>query len=133
MRKHFGIWVFSMAISLYSIIGFSQVGGMFGSEDKEIDFLKSTSKPTLIIFSANWCPPCRAAKKFLEKPENKILLKKFKVEKYDFDVDKNMKKKYNITKVPTFILIDKNHEIQQRSIGISNNFSSLKKMLNFRN
>ena len=126
MRRHFGIWIFSITVSLYSIIGFSRAGGF------DFDFLRSVEKPKIIIFSADWCAPCKSAKTFMQQPENKHLLANFDVEKYNFDVDKTMKKKYNITKVPTFILINNNREVQ-RYVGIGNNFQGLRKILNVRN
>jgi hypothetical protein len=54
------------------------------------------------------------------KEDSKIknLLSHYDVEIYDYDLDKDMRTKYNVTKIPTLIVI-KNEEEQDRRIGIA--------------
>ena len=61
---------FGLYISLHSLIGFSQTGGLFSGS--EMDFLMSKKPAKLIIFSADWCGPCHSKK----SNERKRVLKK---------------------------------------------------------
>jgi len=48
----------------------------------------------------------------------KNILSHYDVEIYDYDLDKDMRTKYNVSKIPTLIVI-KNEEEQDRRIGIA--------------
>lgn len=86
----------------------------------EIEFLKSQMKPRIVIFSANWCLPCRMFHKWAEQDLTiKRLLSNYEVEFYDYDLDKMMRTKYNVTRIPTFIIIE-NEEEKARRVGLSN-------------
>ena len=73
----------SFYISIHSLLGFA-------SEPRRMDFLMKTKPKTkLVLFSANWCLPCKMINKWIQ--EDKIikdLLSKYDIEHYDFDVDK---------------------------------------------
>lgn len=61
----------------------------------------------VIFFHANWCPTCKAANLEFEKnhdeiPAGVVLFKT------DYDSEKDLKKKYNITYQHTFVLVDEN-------------------------
>ena len=105
----------------------------FGKEPTRMEFLK-TSKPTevktkLIIFSANWCLPCRMIHKWMvEDKIVKNLMSNYDVEHYDFDADKNERKKYNINKIPTMIVIQEGEE-KARKIGIGSGKKGLESFL----
>ena len=55
----------SLIISLFALKGFSQADGFFGGN--EMDFLMSKKPAKLIIFTADWCGPCKAAKKAMKE------------------------------------------------------------------
>lgn len=119
MNKYFTILAFSLIISFYSLSGFAQWGtGMFtGSND--LDFLKAQEKPTLIIFHANWCLPCKMVNKWVQEDiKIKNLIENYDVEHYDYDLDKMMRTKYNVRKIPTLIVIQ-NGEEKARKVGIA--------------
>lgn len=116
---------FGLYISLYSLIGFSQTGALFSGS--EMDFLMSKSRPQLIIFSADWCGPCQEAKKAMkENVALKRIIDSYEVVKYNFDVAIPMRRKYNVNRVPTFIVVSDGEEIR-RQVG----FNSIDKLKSF--
>ena len=104
----------SFLISFYTLMGFNQT--LISSE---IEFLKSQMKPRIVVFSANWCLPCKMVHKWMEQDSTiKKLLSHYDVEIYDYDLDKAMRTKYNVTRIPTFIILE-NEEEKDRRVGIS--------------
>ena len=64
------------------------------------------SLPTLIIFSADWCPSCLKAKNDINNNlELSEAVKNYYVVTADFDVDKDLVEGYNIKSIPTFVII----------------------------
>ena len=63
----------------------------------------------LLEFSATWCGPCKIQKPIIE--ELKELKDLFDINIIDVDENTEMAEKYNITAVPTIIILDnhKNH------------------------
>ena len=107
-------------ISAYALLG-------FGREPSRIEFLMSKSRPQLIIFSADWCGPCQAAKKAMqENVPLKRIVDSYEVLRYDFDVAIPMRRKYKVDRVPTFIVVADGEEIR-RQVG----FSSTDKLKTF--
>tara|TARA_B100001094_G_C17727781_1_gene575085 strand:- start:21 stop:389 length:369 start_codon:yes stop_codon:yes gene_type:complete len=114
----------TLAIGLY-ISAYTLLG--FGSEPSRIEFLMSKSRPQLLIFSADWCGPCRAAKKAMkENVDLKRIVDSYDVVKYNFDTAIPMRRKYNVDRVPTFIVVSDGEELR-RQVG----FSSESKLKNF--
>tara|TARA_B100001094_G_C17406376_1_gene428060 strand:- start:36 stop:416 length:381 start_codon:yes stop_codon:yes gene_type:complete len=115
----------SLIISLLTLKGFSQADGFFGGN--EMDFLMNKKPAKLIIFTADWCGPCKAAKKAMQQDINlKRMLDSYEVVRYDFDLAMPMRRKYNVKKVPTFIIVTEDEEVK-RQVG----FSSIDKLKNF--
>lgn len=84
------VLLISFAISLCSIYS-------FGGEEY---------KPTLIVFSADWCTFCHKAKRDMENDkELSETIKKYLIVNADYDVDKDLVEGYNITKIPAFVVI----------------------------
>lgn len=91
LRRHFGV-VLLLVASLFSI-----AHPLCAEEEV---------KPTLVVFSADWCAYCQKAKKdMVQEKDLKAALEKFNVIEADFDVDKELVKKYNIRSIPTFVII----------------------------
>tara|TARA_B100001564_G_C20190184_1_gene468043 strand:- start:95 stop:487 length:393 start_codon:yes stop_codon:yes gene_type:complete len=128
MNKYYTICAaISLYISAHSLVGFAQMGGMY--DGKELDFLvKNTPpRPKLIIFSADWCLPCKVARKEMRENMNlKRIVDTYEVVKYDFDKNVVEKKKYNVNKVPTYIIEAEGIEVR-RQIG----FGGTKKLIDF--
>ena len=60
-------------------------------------------KTQMLYFGATWCSPCKKMKQLFKDPEVKKELDRLDFRMYDIDIDNEMKRKYNITKVPTTI------------------------------
>jgi thioredoxin-like negative regulator of GroEL len=68
----------------------------------------------LIIFSADWCPSCIVLKNFIENNSQEI---KYDYQIIDIDQHKDIKRKFNITRIPTSIIISENGKEISRLIG----------------
>lgn len=120
MDTYFRNMAFTLLISLYTLIGFSNA-----AQPRDMEFLKTQMKPKLIIFHANWCLPCKMINKWMhEDREIKNIISHYEVEHYDFDIDKSMREKYNVNKIPTLIVIVDGKEVARR-VGISTGKSGL--------
>lgn len=60
-----------------------------------------------LYFSADWCQPC----KILGPIMDQVVKQGVKVNKINVDYDVTMTKQYNVTSVPTVILVDNGNEI----------------------
>jgi thioredoxin 1 len=84
------------------------------NNDEKLNEAINNEKPTLVLFSAEWCGPCKVLKPTLEKVENELS------ESYDFvkadisEVEENTKK-FNIRNIPTCILTKEGKEIARFS------------------
>ena len=61
-----------------------------------------------IYFSAEWCQPCKALGPIMEQ-----VAKQVPVNKVNVDYDVSLSKQYNITSVPTVVLVDNGVEKAQ--------------------
>ena len=64
-----------------------------------------TGKTVVLFFHAGWCPTCKSADKDFtsrigEIPSNLVVVK------VDYDTEKDLKKKYNVTYQHTFVQVD---------------------------
>ncbi len=124
MNKYY---VFCAALTFY-ISMWTLVG--FGVGPKRMDFLMSNEPKTrLIIFSADWCLPCKVARKEMRENDSlKEMLENYEVVLYNFDIAIPARRKYNVTKVPTYIIEKDGVEIR-RKIGFGGT-ARFKKFLN---
>ncbi len=75
-----------------------------------LDTAVAENKTVVLFFHANWCPTCKTAdvditENLSDIPENVVVLKT------DYDSEKELKKKYNVTYQHTFVQIDQNKEM----------------------
>ncbi len=78
--------------------------------------LKS-GKPTLLDFSADWCPPCRITAPILEKLRDEYR-GKVNIFTANADYERELVQKYGAEWYPTFIFFDKNGEEVMRIQGL---------------
>lgn len=78
----------------------------------------------VVMFSASWCSPCKQAKPVFEQTAKTIAESKnensdvyFQI--VDIDENRTMAEDFNITGVPTFMLIKDNEEVA-RLVGAAN-------------
>lgn len=69
----------------------------------------------MVIISAVWCPDCLIMKKELKKIKEKY--PDINYMEYDYDMDENIIKKYNVSNTLPLIIIEKNNEEVFRSSG----------------
>ena len=118
------VYMCSFLISCIALNGFAID---FLSSKKTVDF--RSSQKELIIFSATWCPPCKVVKKELADSNSELskVVSTFDTTKYDYDLDRNEFNRYNVSRVPTFVVSDKNG--QRRMVGIGRGIKDLIKFL----
>lgn len=72
----------------------------------------------VLKFGAIWCKECIVMRPMWEEIESEI--PELNNEYYDLDESPEIKTKYNITKAPTFIFLDKNNGEILRLVGPQN-------------
>lgn len=58
-------------------------------------------QPVLLDFSASWCKPCRS----MEPVIDELIAKGYRVRKLDFDRDRELARKYQVSKIPCFVML----------------------------
>lgn len=71
----------------------------------------------VLMFSAAWCGPCKQAKPIFKQLSESISDVQFEV--VDIDEDRAMAQDYNVTSVPTFMVIENDEEVS-RLVGAQN-------------
>lgn len=71
--------------------------------------------PVLLDFWAEWCPPCKMLSPIIDELADEYK-DKIKVAKVNTDEDKELAQKFNISSIPTLILIN-NGEIVKQQVG----------------
>lgn len=70
----------------------------------------------VIKIGADWCPECLIMKPMWQEIENEF--SDLKTEYFDYDKNEDLRKKYAIKHVPSFIFLDKNGDEFLRKEGI---------------
>jgi thioredoxin-related protein len=79
---------------------------------------KNTNKDILLLVDAKWCGYCIKFKdEVLSEEEVKNKIKEYVVCSLDYKSNMDIIKKYNIRKLPTYILIDKDENIIKEGYG----------------
>lgn len=94
--------------------------------DEQLNETIQSGEKTLVLFSADWCGPCKIIKPSLEKLEEE-LSDKIKIVKTDVGESENSAKKFNIKNIPTCVIIEGEKEIARFS-GVKND-EQIKKFL----
>jgi thioredoxin-related protein len=104
------------------IISIVKMGpGEVETYEDALDLSKSTNTKIFVYFGADWCGYCVKMKNttFKDKDVEKHLAKNFVVLKIDVDDKKfkDIKEKFKIKTLPSFLIIDKNENAIKRSSG----------------
>ena len=71
----------------------------------------------VVMFSASWCTPCKQAKPVFQKLNESVSNVQFEI--VDIDENRQMAQDFNVTGVPTFMLIENDEEVR-RLVGAQN-------------
>ena len=71
----------------------------------------------IVMFSASWCAPCKQAKPVFQQIKESVSDVQFEI--VDIDDHRDMAQDFNVTGVPTFMLIEDNEEVK-RLVGAQN-------------
>jgi len=77
---------------------------------------KNPENKTILYFYAPWCPTCRAFDNEL-KTENDQIPENVVIIQVDYDSEKELKKKYNISTQHTLVQLDQNGEEITKWVG----------------
>ena len=85
------------------------------TEDDFDEVVLNSETPVLIDFYADWCPPCKKLSPIVEEVASENSNVKFV--KINVDYSESLAIKYNISSIPTLVLIKEGKEVD-RSIGL---------------
>jgi thiol:disulfide interchange protein len=93
--------------------------------EKSVLVDKQAKRLTVLFFTADWCVLCQEA-----KPRLKELPPNVEVKELDFDEHfDGLVLKYNIHRLPTFVVLDENGQEIERCFAITTLLSALKLLL----
>ena len=82
---------------------------------------KTSNKNILLLVDAKWCGYCtRFKEEVLSEEEVKNKMKEYVVCLLDYKSNHDVIKKYNIKKLPTYMLIDKEENVLKEGYGYQN-------------
>ena len=82
----------------------------------EFNNIIKDSKPTLVVFFATWCGPCKMMHPILEKLKEKIG-DSASIIKVDVDKNQELSAQFRVQSVPTLIIF-KDGEVKWRAAGV---------------
>ena len=78
--------------------------------------IPTNGKPTIVDFSATWCPPCRQLKPIFERLEKEF---EGRINFITIDVDNNpeLSQSYQVSSIPMLLFLNKDGQIQNTIVG----------------
>jgi thiol-disulfide isomerase/thioredoxin len=117
MKKLFRLFLFAIGMVLTSAI-FSTSVFAAQSNYTEVEFnqLQKEGKSILVVVHAPWCPTCRAQAPIINELLSENEFKEINALRVDFDSQKDILKKLNVSKQSTLIVFKGGKEVA-RSTG----------------
>lgn len=124
-----GTWVILAVLVVAAVIGWRSLGpksalaGWTSDWDAAAEQSRVTGKPPLVLFTADWCPPCKTLKAELNRADVRSFLKDnytlVVVDLTDRGGPNNARARdYGVRGIPTLILYDANGREQARTFGM---------------
>ncbi len=82
--------------------------------ESNFDEVTNTNKTILIDFFANWCGPCKMLAPIIEELASEA--QDYEVYKLDVDECTEIARKFNITNIPTLVVV-KNGNVVKQAVG----------------
>lgn len=81
--------------------------------------IPTNGKPTIVDFSATWCPPCQQLKPIFERLEKEF---DGRINFIKVDVDENpaLAQNYQVQSIPMLLFLNKDGQVQNTIIGFQN-------------
>lgn len=83
------------------------------TKENYITEVDDSDKPVLLDFWADWCPPCKMLSPIIDELAEEYK-DKIKIAKIDTDADGELAQKFNISSIPTLVLLNKGEVIKQQ-------------------
>lgn len=90
----------SMLTALVAVVLLALLPLLLGCENPQSNPNRGRIRPKVIVFTASWCVPCRAAKPILVRIEAAGV----EVQVVDIDANPELARKYGVTSVPTYFV-----------------------------
>jgi thioredoxin 1 len=113
------------ALALSAVFSFGSLASAMDKkpfDQKAFEAAQAQGKPILVEVSAPWCPVCKTQAPILSKLRNDARFKELVSFEVDFDSQKDLLRKFNVTKQSTLIVFKGNQEAG-RSTGDTNSIS----------
>ncbi|SUC10488.1 thioredoxin family protein [Pasteurella canis] len=82
-------------------------------EQASFDAALQTNKPVLVDVYADWCPTCKRQLSILEPMLQEEQFNDYSVFKVDYDQQKEVLKRFNVTRQSTLILFNEGKELRR--------------------
>lgn len=117
MKKLFRSFLFTIGIVLTSAIYSTSVfAALSNYTEVEFNQLQKEGKSILVVVHAPWCPTCRAQAPIINELLSENEFKEINALRVDFDSQKDILKKLNVSKQSTLIVFKGGKEVA-RSTG----------------
>jgi thiol-disulfide isomerase/thioredoxin len=117
MKKLFRLFLFTIGLVLTSAIFSTSVfAALSNYTEVEFNQLQKEGKSILVVVHATWCPTCRAQAPVINELLSENEFKEINALRVDFDSQKNILKKLNVSKQSTLIIFKGGKEVA-RSTG----------------
>lgn len=117
MKKLFRLFLFTIGMVLTSAIYSTSVfAALSNYTEVEFNQLQKEGKSILVVVHAPWCPTCRAQAPIINELLSENEFKEINALRVDFDSQKDILKKLNVSKQSTLIVFKGGKEVA-RSTG----------------
>lgn len=128
MKVYLLMTLFCCLASLSHAQIMTEVSVMEVNTDNFSQVVEQSGQPVIIDFYASWCQPCKKMSPIFEELSKEF--KNVKFVKVNVDHGRDIAKRYNVSSLPTFVLIKNGQEVSKQvgmisKEGLANKLKSL--------